>query len=149
MRDCVSLGRCIQGHLKLYLSLTCIVVHGIDELDASKILRSLADNRPIGKFTLQYLLYHIKLESKAPLFLQLSHCSTGEVNMVIPNNPKVKLMAERMNVQIAAWCHYYWKETNSGADRFYRKLSNRAFNQVLIHKISECTWDPKLEAVIS
>jgi hypothetical protein len=57
-------------------------------------------------------------------------------------------MAERMNVQIAAWCFYYWKETNPGADRFYLKLSDRAFNQVLLHKIKECTWDPSLKAVI-
>ncbi len=52
-------------------------------------------------------------------------------------------------MQIAAWCHYYWKETNPGAERFYRKLSDRAFNQVLRHKISMCTWDPKLKAVTS
>jgi hypothetical protein len=146
---CVSLRQCIQGHLNFHLSLTCIVIHGIDELDASKILRNPANNRPIGKFTLQDLLYCIKLESKAPLFLQLSQCYTGEVDAVIPNTPEAELMAERMNVQIATWCHYYWKETNPGADRFYHKLSNRAFNQVLIHKISECTWDPKLKAVIS
>ncbi len=68
--------------------------------------------------------------------------------MVIPNTPEVELMAERMNVQIAAWCHYYWKETNPGTDRFYHKLSDRALNQVLIHKISECTWDPELKVVI-
>jgi hypothetical protein len=94
-------------------------------------------------------LYCIKLESKSPLFLQLSQCSTGEVDAVIPNTPKANLMAERMIVQIAAWCHYYWKETNPGADRFYCKLSDRAFNQVIIHKISECMWDPELKVVIS
>jgi hypothetical protein len=58
-------------------------------------------------------------------------------------------MAERMNVQIALWCNYNWKETNPGVERFYRKMSNRAFNQVLIHEISECTWDPKLKVVKS
>ena len=36
---------------------------------------------------------------------------------------------------------------NPGADRFYRKLSDRAFNQVLLHKINKCTWDPSLKAV--
>jgi hypothetical protein len=54
-----------------------------------------------------------------------------------------------MSVQIAAWCHYYWKETNPGAERFYRKISDRAFNQVLLHKISACTWDPKLKVATS
>ncbi len=58
-------------------------------------------------------------------------------------------MAERMNVQIAAWCHYYWKETNPGAEQLYHKLSDRAFSQVLHHEISACTWDPVLKAVIS
>jgi hypothetical protein len=43
--------------------------------------------------------------------------------------------------------HFYWKETNPGADRFYRKLSDRAFNQVLLHEINKCTWDPSLKAV--
>ncbi len=58
-------------------------------------------------------------------------------------------MAERMNVQIAAWCFYYWKETNPGAEQFYCKLSDRAFSQVLRHEISACTLDPELKAVIS
>jgi hypothetical protein len=58
-------------------------------------------------------------------------------------------MAERMNVQIAAWCHFYWKESNPGADRFYRKLSDRAFSQVLLHEISKGTWDSSLKALTS
>jgi hypothetical protein len=53
-----------------------------------------------------------------------------------------------MNVHIAAWCHYYWKEMNPGAERFYRKLLDRVFNQVLLHKISMCMWEPKLKAVM-
>jgi hypothetical protein len=52
-------------------------------------------------------------------------------------------MAEQMNVQIAAWCHFYWKSTNPGGERFYQKPSNRAFNQVMLHKISKCEWDEK------
>jgi hypothetical protein len=44
---------------------------------------------------------------------------------------------------------FYWKETNPGADRFYWKLSDRAFNQVLLHETKECTWDPSLKAVTS
>ncbi len=58
-------------------------------------------------------------------------------------------MMERMNMQIAAWCHYYWKETNPGAEKFYRKPSDRAFNQVLRHEISLCTWDPKFKVATS
>jgi hypothetical protein len=52
----------------------------------------------------------------------------GEVDAVIPNTPEAELMAKRMNVQIATWCHFYWKETNPGDERFYRKLLDRAFN---------------------
>ncbi len=54
-----------------------------------------------------------------------------------------------MNVQIAAWCHFYWKDSNPGAKRFYRKLSDRAFSQVLVDEIGDCTWDSKLKAVTS
>ena len=54
-----------------------------------------------------------------------------------------------MNVQIAAWCHFYWKETNPGAERFYRKLSDRAFNQDLHHEICDCTWDSSTKTVTS
>ncbi len=90
----------------------------------------------IAKFTLRDLLYCIKLALKAPLFLQLSQHSTGEVDAVIPNTPEAETMAKRMNVQIAAWCHFYWKDTNPGAEQFYHKLLDRAFNQVLHHKIS-------------
>jgi hypothetical protein len=149
MSDCVSLRRCIQGHLNFHLSSTSITLHGIDTLDASEILRNPADKKTITKFTLCNLLYRIKLVSKAPLFLQLSQQSTGEVDAVIPNTPEAETMAEQMNVQIAAWYHYYWKETNPGAELFYRKLSDRAFSQVLHHEISACTWDPELKAVIS
>ncbi len=68
---------------------------------------------------------------------------------VIPNTAEAELLAERMNVQIAAWCHFYWKDSNPGAERFYRKLSDRAFSQVLLHEIGDCTWDFKLKAVLS
>ncbi len=107
------------------------------------------DKKIIAKFTLFNLLYCIKLVSKAPLFLQLSRRPTGEVDAVIPNTPKADMMAKQMNVQIAAWCHFYWKETNPGAKQFYCKLSDRAFNQVLHHKISACMWDQELKAVTS
>jgi hypothetical protein len=105
--------------------------------------------KPIWKLSLQDMLYQTKLRSKATIFLQLSQRSTREVDAVIPNTLKAELMAKRINVQIAAWCFFYWKETNPGADRFYWKLSNRAFNQVLLHEIKECTWDPSLKAVTS
>jgi hypothetical protein len=73
--------------------LTSIALDGIDMLDASKILHNPADKKTITKFTLWDLLYHIKLVSKAPLFLQLSQRSTGEVNAVIPNTPEAETMA--------------------------------------------------------
>jgi hypothetical protein len=71
----------------------------------------------------------------------------GEVNAVIPNTPEAELMAERMNVQIATWSHFYWWETSPGAERFYRKLLDRGFNLVLFHEMSKCTWDSSLKVV--
>jgi hypothetical protein len=50
-------------------------------------------------------------------------------------------MAKGINVQVAAWCHYYWKATNPGGERFYRKLLDRAFTQGLLHEIRECVWN--------
>jgi hypothetical protein len=135
MSDCVSLWRCIQGHLNYHLSSTLITIYGIDSLDASEVLRNAADRTVITKITLRDLLYRIRLKSKAPLFLQLSQHTTGEVDAVIPNTPEAETMAEKMTVQIAAWCHFYWQDTNPGAERFYRKLSDRAFNQVLCHEM--------------
>jgi hypothetical protein len=149
MSDCISLRRCIQGHLNFHLSSTSITLHGIDTLDASEILRNPTDKKVIPKFTLRDLLYCIKLALKVPLFLQISQRSMGEVDVVIPNTPEVETMAKQMNVQIAAWCHFYWEDTNPGAEQFYGKLLDRAFNQVLLHKISTCTWDPELKAVTS
>jgi hypothetical protein len=118
-------------------------------LYASKYLCNPANEKSIAWFTLRNLLYWITLENKAPLFLQLSQRPSGEVDAVIPNIAKAELMAERMNFQIAAWCHFYWKESNPGAKRFYCKLSDRAFNQVLLHEIGQCTWDSSLKAVTS
>jgi hypothetical protein len=120
-----------------------------DSLDALEDLRNAADRTAITKLTLQDLLYHIQLESKAPLFLQLSQRTTGKVDAVIPNTPEAETMAEKMKVQTAAWCHFYWQDTNPGAERFYRKLSDRAFHQVLRHEISACSWDAATKVVIS
>jgi hypothetical protein len=108
-------------------------------LDASEYLRNPANGKYIVQLTLRDLLYRITLENKAFLFLQLSQCLSGEEDAVIPNTAKAKLMAERMNVQITAWCHFYWRELNPVAERFYRKLLDKAFSQVLLHEIGDCT----------
>jgi hypothetical protein len=57
--------------------------------------------------------------------------------------PEAELMVEQINVQVMPWSHYYWKTTNPGGERFYRKLLDRAFSQVLLHEISECVWSAK------
>jgi len=131
------------------LSSTSITIHGIDNLDAAETLRNSANGLKIARFSLRDMLYRIKTENGSPLFLQLSQRSSGEVDAVIPNTPDAELLAEKMNVQIAAWCHFYWKSTNPGGERFYRKLSDRAFNQVMLHEISECEWDDKTRTVTS
>ena len=95
------------------------------------------------------VLYRITLENKAPLFLKLSHRSSQEVDAVILSTPKAEFLTEKMNVQIATWCHFYWKETNPGAERFYRKLSDRTFNQDLLHEICNCTWDSSTKTGLS
>ena len=148
LSNCTRLRQCIQGHLNYHLSSTSITLNGIDMLDALEYLQTPA-GKSIVHFTLQDLLYRITLENNAPLFLQLSPRSSGEVEAVIPNTVEVELMAEQMNVQIAAWCYFYWKDTNPGAEKFYRKLSDRAFSQVLLHEIGNCTWDPTLKALTS
>ncbi len=131
------------------LSSTCITIIGINMLDASKYIHKPAIGRFIACVTLRNILYQLTLENKAPLFLQLSQRPSGKVDAIIPNTPKAKLIAERMNVQIAAWCHFYWKETNPGAERYFHKLLDRAIRQVLLHEMSDCTWDSSLKAVTS
>ncbi len=118
LSDCTHLRRCIQGHLNFHLSSTSITIHGIDNLDAAETLRNLANGSKIACLTLQDMLYRIQLESKSPLFLQLSQCALGEVDAITPNTLEAELMAKRMNVQIAAWCYFYWKSTNPGGERF-------------------------------
>jgi hypothetical protein len=97
LSDCTRLCRCIQGHLNYHMSSTNIVLNGIDMLDALEYLCN-----PAGKtlvwLILRDLLYKITLKSKAPLFLQLSQHSSGEVDTVIPNTTKAKLMTKHMNV---------------------------------------------------
>ncbi len=149
LSDCTRLRRCIQGHLNYHLSLTSITLNGINMLDAFEFLCNAANGKSIVQLTLRDVLYRITLENKAPLFLQLSQGPSGKVDAIIPNTAKAELLAERMNVQIAAWCHFYWKDSNPEAERFYRKLSDRAFSQVLLHELCDCTWDSKLKAVTS
>jgi hypothetical protein len=95
------------------------------------------------------MLYHIQLANKLPLFLKLSQRFSGEVDAVIPNRPEAELKAKWINVQVVAWCHYYWKATNPGGERFYRKLTDRASSQVLLYEISECVWNAKEMSVTS
>ncbi len=147
LSDCTRLWWCVQGHLNFPLSSTSITIHGIDNLDTAETLRNLANGSKIACFSLRDMLYRIQLVNKSPLFLQLSQCALGEVDAVIPNTPEDELMAKWMNVQITAWCHFYWKSTNPGGEWFYQKLSNQAFNQVMLHEISECKWDEKLMMV--
>jgi hypothetical protein len=141
--------QCIQGHLNYHLSSMCITINGIDMLDASIYIRNPANGRSIACITLCNILYQITLGNKAPLFLQLSQRPSGEVDAIIPNTPEAELMAEKMNIQIAAWCHFFWKKTNPGAERFFHKLLDGAFSQVLLHEISDCTWDSSLKAAMS
>jgi hypothetical protein len=101
----------------------------------------------VRRVSLRNMLYKIKLSNKSPLFLQLRQRPSGEVDAVIPNTAKAENMAEQINVQVAAWCHYYWRETNKGGERFFKKLAERAFNAHLNHKVSECVWDAAAHAV--
>ncbi len=57
--------------------------------------------------------------------------------------------AEQINHQVAAWCINYWKDTNPGGTSFFRKLASKAFCQVLLHEVSDCTWDPTTQTVTS
>jgi hypothetical protein len=149
LSDCTCLQRCIQGHLNFHLSSMPITIHGIDNLDAAETLRNLANGSIITCLSLQDMLYCIQLEIKSPLFLQLSQCTSGEVDTVIPNTPEAELMAKQMNIQIAAWCHFYWKSTNPRGERFYKKLSDQAFNQVMLHQINKWEWDEKTRLITS
>jgi len=98
-----------------------ITIHSIDNLDAAETLRNSANGSKIARFSLRDMLYRIKMENGSPLFLQLSQRSSEEVDAVIPNTPEAELMAEHMNVQIAAWCHFYWKSTNPGGKKVLPK----------------------------
>jgi hypothetical protein len=79
----------------------------------------MANSSKIARIFLCDMLYRIQLANKSPLFLQLNQCSSGEVDAVIPITPEAELMAKWINVQVVAWCHYYWKATNPGRERFY------------------------------
>ena len=80
LSDCARLRRCIQGHLNFHLSSTSIVINGIDDLDASEIVRHPKTGVKITRVSLRDMLYKIVLSNKSPLFLQLSQRSSGEVD---------------------------------------------------------------------
>jgi hypothetical protein len=149
LSDCTKLCRCMQGHLNYHLSSTSLVLNGINNLDTTEVLRNTNSNSTIIKVTLREMLYWLKLESGAPLFLQLTQCLSGEVDVVISNTPEAKLKAERINHQIAVWCLNYWTESNPGGKAFFIKLANRAFNQALLHEVNKCTWDLATQTVTS
>jgi hypothetical protein len=103
----------MQGHLKYHLSSTSLVINGIDNLDATEVLRNTIFNAALTKVTLQEMLYWIKLEIGAPLFLQLTQRASGEVDTVIPNTPEAELKALQINHQVMVWCLNYWADTNT------------------------------------
>ncbi len=143
LSDCMQLCRCMQGHLNFHLSSTSTTINGIDHLDTSEVLRNAANGSRISKVSLRDMLYCLTLEGGSPLFLQLSQQPSGNVDAVIPNTPEVETKAEQINHQVAAWCINYWKDTNPGGTSFFWKLASKAFCQVLLHEVSECTWDSK------
>ena len=77
LSNCARLRRCIQGHLNFHLSSTSITINGIDNLDASEIVRNLTTGMKIARVSLRDMLYRIVLSNKSPLFLQLSQRPSG------------------------------------------------------------------------
>jgi hypothetical protein len=73
----------------------------------------------------------------------------GEVDAVILNTPEAEHKVEKKNQQVTAWCLNYWTESNPGGASFYCKLANRAFSQVLLHEVLECSWDSETQTVIT
>jgi hypothetical protein len=147
LSNCTRLRQCMQGHLNFHLSSTSLTIHGIDNLDASEVLRNLTSGKRIVKVSLWDMLYHLTLESGSPLFLQLSQRLSGKVDAVIPNTPEAETKAERINHHVAAWCINYWKDTNPGGSSFFKKLASKAFCQVLLHEVSDCNWDLATQTV--
>ncbi len=149
LSNCTQLRRCMQGHLNSPLSSTLITINGIDHLDASEELYNTTSGKRITKVSLRDMLYCLTLEGGSPLFLQMSQGPSGKVDAVIPNTPEAETKAEGINHQVAAWCINYWKDTNPGGNSFFRKLASKAFCQVLLHEVSNCTWDSTTQMVTS
>jgi hypothetical protein len=72
LSDCTKLRRCMQGHLNFHLSSTLLVLNGINNLNATEILRNMVNSSTIAKVTLREMLYRLRLENGSPLFLQLT-----------------------------------------------------------------------------
>jgi hypothetical protein len=149
LSDCARLRRCMQGPLNFHLSSTSLTIHGIDNLDASEVLRNSTSGKRIVKVSLRDMLYRLTLESGSPLFLQLSQRPSGKVDAVIPNTPEAETKAEHINHHVAAWCINYWKDTNPGGSSFFKKLVSKAFCQVLLREVSNCNWDSATQTVTS
>jgi hypothetical protein len=149
LSDCTQLRRCMQGHLNFHLSSTSITINGIDNLDALEILCNTSSGKKITKVSIRDMLYRLTLESGSPLFLQLSQRPSGKVDAIIPNTPEGEMKAERINHQVAAWCINYWKDTNPGGNLFFRKSAGKAFCQVLLHEVNNCSWDSATQTVTS
>ncbi len=103
----------------------------------------------ITKVSLRDLLYHLMLEGGSPLFLQLSQHPSVKVDTVIPNTQEAETKAEQINHQVAAWCINYWKDTNPGRNSFFQKLASKRFCHVLLHEVSNCTWDSTTQTATS
>ncbi len=149
LSNCTWLRWCMQGHLNFHLSSTSITIHGIDNLDTSEVLHNTTSGKQIIKVSLRDMLYHLTLESELPLFLQLSQRPSGKVDAVIPNTLEAETKAECINHHVAAWCINYWKDTNPGGSSFFKKLASKAFCQVLLHEVSNCSWDLATQTVTS
>ncbi len=53
LSDCTKLCRCMQGHLNFHLSSTLLVLNGIDNLNATEILRKTVNSSTFAKVTLR------------------------------------------------------------------------------------------------
>ena len=144
--DMKLLRRCIQGHLSFHLSTTTVILAGVDNLDATAVLKNPVNGAIIASKSARDMLYKITLEGGGPLFLQIGQRSNGDVEVVIPNSAEAEAKAEMINRQVAAFCTHLWKDQGL-PDVFVKKLVERTMCARLIHEIGQCEWDKENQII--
>jgi hypothetical protein len=134
--------RISQDHTCYNMSVTCIKVRGIANIDKMANIYCPTSGDRLGKLLLQQtLMRYLKLHNGSPLCAEIHEQGLlGQVNMVIPNTADAEACFEMFHKQPAGYL-YHVLPTFGALLTFIQEILHRSMDPVIAMEAPLCTWD--------